>query len=332
MTRSPITVPPAPEVTTTPVVTTDSPATQTDAALAIPVRHRGVFPSLLEGIRPRQWVKNLLVLSAPFASGEIREGQLLARVALALVCFTAAASATYLINDVRDAEADRAHPVKRGRPVARGDLPAPVALSVAGILVAMAVALPWAAHREALGVCIGSYVALTTAYSTWLKHQPVLDLAVVAAGFVLRAAAGGLAIGVPLSGWFLVIASFGSLFVVSGKRYSELVLLGGDARTRPSLATYTVSYLRFVWSSSAAVVLLSYCLWASDVGARWHSASGTPWAALSVAPFTVAVLRYGLEVDRGTAGAPEDVALGNRTLQALGAAWMIIFALGVVQV
>ena len=145
-------------------------------------------------------------------------------------------------------------------------------------------------------------------------------------------AAGGLAGDVPLSAWFLVIASFGSLFMVAGKRYSEILLTGGGDATRRSLAEYSDTYLRFVWSSSAAVVLLAYCLWASEVGSHWRGATGLPWAALSIAPFAVALLRYALQIDRGDAGAPEEVLLGDRTLQLLGLAWVTVFSLGVLRV
>jgi decaprenyl-phosphate phosphoribosyltransferase len=310
--------------------TSPDPAGPAGPAPTVP-RH-GPAHSLIEGMRPRQWVKNVLVLSAPFAAGGWLDIRVLAHVALALGCFIAASAGTYLVNDVRDADADRAHPVKRHRPVARGDLPVHLALPTGTVLLAASVGAPFALDRHGLGGCLAAYVTLTLAYNLWLKHEPVLDLAVVAAGFVLRSAAGGLAADIPLSAWFLVIASFGSLFMVAGKRYSEIVLTGGADATRRSLAEYSDTYLRFVWSSSAAVILLSYCLWATEVGSGWRSAHGIPWAALSLAPFAVALLRYALQIDRGAAGAPEEVILSDRTLQLLGLGWVAVFSLGLLGV
>lgn len=311
---------------------TAAPVRDSEPAHSGAVRHHGPLFSLVEGMRPRQWVKNLLVLSAPFAAGSWLDLRLLTRVTLALGCFIAASAGTYLINDVRDADADRRHPEKHRRPIARGDLPVRLALPTGVVLLSLAVCLPVALGLQGLGACLATYAVLTLTYSIWLKHEPVLDLAVVAAGFVLRAAAGGLAGDVPLSAWFLVIASFGSLFMVAGKRYSEILLTGGGDATRRSLSEYSDTYLRFVWSSSAAVVLLAYCLWASEVGSHWRGVTGLPWAALSIAPFAVALLRYALQIDRGDAGAPEEVLLGDRTLQLLGLAWVTVFSLGVLRV
>ena len=167
----------------------------------------------------------------------------------------------------------------------------------------------------------------------WLKHEPVVDLAVVAAGFLLRAMAGGLAAGLPLSPWFLTVASFGSLYVVAGKRYSELVILGDDGpKMRPCLQGYSASYLRSVWTIAAAVLVATYCLWAFEVSESRGAGASAPWLALSVAPFVVGVLRYTLAIDRGSAGAPEDIVLRDRGLLVIGLVWLSVFtggALGV---
>src|SRR4029078_1595465 len=134
--------------------------------------------------------------------------------------------------------------------------------------------------------------ALQACYSLWLKHEPVFDLAVVSVGFLMRAGAGGLAAGLPLSGFFLMVAGFGSLFMVAGKRYSELHTLGSEAGTRRSLIRYTDTYLRFVWSIAATATITAYCLWAFDSAGR----STVPWHALSIVPFVVGVLRYAVDI------------------------------------
>src|SRR5207244_8221562 len=141
--------------------------------------------------------------------------------AVAFVCFCLAASATYYVNDAIDVEADRRHPRKRFRPVAGGEVTRETALIGGAVLAVAALALSFAARWQ-LVLVIGGYFALTVTYSLWLKHEPVLDLGAVACGFVLRAIAGGIAVGVPRSPWFLIVAGAGSLVMVAGKRSAEL--------------------------------------------------------------------------------------------------------------
>jgi decaprenyl-phosphate phosphoribosyltransferase len=295
----------------------------------ISTRTTSVARGLLEAVRVRQWPKNGLVVAAPLAAGVIFRPDVLLDTAVALVAFVLASSGTYVLNDVGDVDADRLHPYKRYRPIARGDVPLGVA-AVAGIaLLVSAVLLPVLTAHYALAACIASYTVLTCLYSRWLKHEPVVDLAVVAAGFLLRAMAGGLAAGLELSPWFLTVASFGSLFIVAGKRYSELVNLGEEGpRMRPSLDGYSASYLRFVWTITAAVLVAAYCLWAFEVSATPGVDASAPWLSFSVAPFVVGVLRYALTIDRGAAGAPEDILLSDRGLQLIGLIWLVVFALG----
>ncbi len=285
--------------------------------------------SLVEAMRVRQWPKNGLVVAAPLAAGVVFRPDVLLDTAVALVAFILASSGTYLLNDVGDVDHDRLHPTKRYRPIARGDVPLLLATVTGIALLLAAVLLPLLSGYYSLAACIASYVVLTSLYSRWLKHEPVVDLVVVAAGFLLRAMAGGLAAGLELSPWFLTVASFGSLYVVAGKRYSELVNLGDEGPTmRPSLQGYSASYLRFVWTVAAGVLVAAYCLWAFEVSAA--SGSSTPWLAFSVAPFVVAVLRYTLAIDRGAAGAPEDIVLRDRGLQIIGLAWLAVFTVGAV--
>ncbi|MDP9416828.1 MAG: decaprenyl-phosphate phosphoribosyltransferase, partial [Actinomycetota bacterium] len=287
--------------------------------------------ALVEAMRVRQWPKNALVVAAPLAAGVLLRPDVLLHTTIALVAFVLASSGTYLLNDVYDVEHDRLHPRKRRRPIARGDVPVGVAKWTGVALLLAAVLLPTLLAYHALGACIASYTLLTAMYSRWLKHEPVVDLAVVAAGFLLRAMAGGLAADLPLSPWFLTVASFASLYVVAGKRYSELVVLGDEGpRMRPSLQAYSASYLRFVWTVAAGVLVAAYCLWAFEVSESYGAGASVPWLALSVAPFVVGVLRYALNIDRGSAGAPEDIMLSDRGLQIVGLLWLTTFSAGVV--
>jgi decaprenyl-phosphate phosphoribosyltransferase len=292
---------------------------------------RGLLAGLLRTARPRQWVKNVLVASAPLAAGQVREPRVLVATGLAFVIFCVAASAVYFLNDAVDVAADRAHPRKRERPVAAGIVPLPLAYACAAVLAALAILIAVLATNVPTAVVTAIYLTVNGLYCVRLKHVLVLDLALVSSGFLLRAVIGGTAAALPLSQWFLLVAGFGSLFMVAGKRYSEMVVMGQDAaRSRPSLAGYTPSYLRFVWGTAAAVTIMTYCLWAFQISASTaRGSSGVPWPELTVVPFCFAFLRYAFYVDSGRAGEPEDVVLGDPVILLLGLGWVALFALGV---
>ncbi|MCH9668550.1 MAG: decaprenyl-phosphate phosphoribosyltransferase [Actinomycetia bacterium] len=292
----------------------------TEAAAGPP---RNLATGIVKAMRPRQWVKNVLVFAAPVAAlGDDRYAydyrEVLVRVLIAFVVFSLAASAVYLINDARDVEADRAHPTKRFRPIAAGVVPTWLAYWLAVILGSASLAISWLVNPD-LAVVMAIYIGIQLAYCFGLKHQAVIDICIVSSGFLIRAIAGGVAANVPLSQWFLLMMAFGSLFMAAGKRYAELQLaeLTG-AKIRKSLESYTSSYLRFVWTLSATALVLCYGLWAFE-----RDATGdTSWFVISMVPFTVAILRYAVDVDGGMAGEPEEIALKDRVLQLLALAWI----------
>lgn len=278
----------------------------------------------MRALRPRQWLKNVLVLAAPLASGQLFHARVFWPAIGAVVAFCLVASAVYLVNDARDVEEDRRHPKKRFRPIAAGELRIPVAIAMAVVIAAVSIVGGFLIATK-LGVVLVIYLALQVCYSQWFKHQPVLDLAMVSSGFLLRAVAGGAAAGLALSQWFLLVASFGSLFMVSGKRFSEMRSLGAEAGTRKALDRYTESYLRFVWIFSTTITVMAYALWALQMdGPGSHN-----WHSISIAPLVLALLRYAIHIDAGEAGAPEDIVLGDRVLQVLGLIWIVLFCLGV---
>lgn len=280
--------------------------------------------SLVVSMRPRQWLKNLIVVTAPLAAGVLAEPDVLWRVLVAVVAFTLVSAAVYLTNDVCDAEEDRRHPLKSMRPIAAGEVTPRLALVTAAIVAGLGIATgTWLDAR--LGLTLVIYAALQVSYALWLKHMAVIDLAVVASGFLLRAVGGGVAVDVALSQWFLLVAAFGSLFMVAGKRYSEMHSLGSAAGTRRSLSLYSESYLRFVWGLAAGVTITAYSLWAFEIS----PGTGVPWQAISIAPFVLGLLRYAVDIDRGLAGEPEDIVLRDHVLQAIGLVWLATFALGV---
>ncbi|SRX92979.1 phosphoribose diphosphate:decaprenyl-phosphate phosphoribosyltransferase [Mycobacterium leprae TN] [Mycobacterium shimoidei] len=274
-----------------------------------------------KAIRPRQWVKNVLVLAAPVAAlgTEVRYNyvDVLGKEAVAFVVFCLAASSVYLINDVRDVEADREHPTKRFRPIAAGVVPEWLAYMLAAILGVASLVIAWWLTPN-LAVVMAVYIGMQLAYCFGLKHQAVIDICIVSSAYLIRAIAGGAAADIFLSQWFLLMAAFGSLFMVAGKRYAELQLAERTgAKIRKSLESYTSTYLRFVWTMSATALVVCYGLWAFERD-RY---TGT-WFAVSIVPFTIAVLRYAVDVDGGLAGEPEDIALRDRVLQLLALTWI----------
>ena len=276
---------------------------------------------VIKAIRPRQWVKNVLVLAAPLAAlgGAVRYdySEVLAKVSVAFVAFCLAASCIYLVNDVRDVEADREHPTKRFRPIAAGVVPEWLAYTLAVVLGVASLGIAWWLTPN-LALVIAVYIAMQLAYCFGLKHQAVMDICIVSSAYLLRAIAGGVAANIPLSQWFLLMMAFGSLFMVAGKRYAELqVAERTGAAIRKALESYTSTYLRFVWTMSASAVVVCYGLWAFERDR--HSGS---WYAVSMIPFTIAILRYAVDVDGGLAGEPEDIALRDRVLQLLALAWI----------
>ncbi|WP_428346828.1 decaprenyl-phosphate phosphoribosyltransferase [Nocardioides sp.] len=283
-----------------------------------------VLLALLRTARPKQWTKNLLVMAVPLAAGQLFEAGVLGPTLIAFLAFCAVASSVYAVNDCADRESDRLHPVKRHRPIAAGELTVPSALVGAATLLVVGLLLGWLADSM-LAVLLAAYAALQVAYALWLKHEPVIDLAIVTAGFLMRAVAGGLAAGLPISQWFLLVAGFGSLFIVSGKRYSELHTLGDEAGTRRSLVRYTDTYLRFAWSIAASATVMSYSLWAFEMA----PATGVPWHTISIAPFVLGLLRYAVDIDAGAAAEPEDIVWGDRFLQGIGLVWLLTLSLGV---
>ncbi|NHA67239.1 decaprenyl-phosphate phosphoribosyltransferase [Phycicoccus flavus] len=277
---------------------------------------------LVRLVRPGQWAKNALVAAAPLAAGTLLTPAVAGRTLLALLAFVLASGATYALNDLLDAPADALHPVKRTRPVASGALSRRTAAVVAAVLAvaAMAVAL-----AVGLGVVVATYLLLTAAYSAGLKHEPVVELAVVALGFVLRAVGGGVATDTPLSQWFLIVTGFASLLVVAGKRESELVLAGRDGRTpRQATTRYSLPFLRVVTATSAAMTVAGYSLWAADVSPTGRE----PWIAVSVVPFTVGVLRFVLDAENADAEEPERTVVRDRVLLGLGVLWLATYGLG----
>jgi decaprenyl-phosphate phosphoribosyltransferase len=282
-------------------------------------------------MRPTQWVKNGLIAVAPAAAHSLTHADVFWRTATAFVAFCFMASGIYLINDVRDAPSDRLHPTKRLRAIASNELSTRVALTSALVLIVVAFAIAFALSRpQGLLLVLGLYFVISISYSLWLKNLAIIEMGVVASGFFLRAYGGAVTSHITVSTWFLVVISFGALFLVVGKRTSELKYVGVNG-TRPVLAEYTPEFLHSALTLSATVVVTGYCLWAFDTSATGLSANYNDFlpVRLSVVPVVFAVLFIMRSAEAGDGAAPEELLLHNRTVQALTLIWVLLIAWGV---
>jgi decaprenyl-phosphate phosphoribosyltransferase len=294
-------------------------------AVASPPRP-GTVASLVALSRPSQWPKNALVAAAPFAAGALDQSAVTIRTLGMVFAFLAASIATYAANDLADIEADRAHPRKRLRPLASAAL-RPVAGRAWGTGAAtIAICVATAIGPLALLV-ISLYLTLTLAYSRWLKRFAVLEIVIVAAGFVLRAVGGAVATGLPVSSWFLLVCLFGSLYLVVAKRAAESrrAQLSGAPAARAVLKEYPASWLSQMMTISLTGSVMAYASWAvQDVGTDVFA----PVLAATVVPFLMLLMRYALLVARGSGETPESDALHDPFILLTGLVWVAMCTVG----
>jgi 4-hydroxybenzoate polyprenyltransferase len=277
--------------------------------------------NLVVALRPRQWTKNLLVFVALAFTLNLQDPTLLLRSIATFVLFCCLSSAGYLLNDVMDIDADRQHPTKRLRPIASGAVPVPVALTL-GIALAVAGLLGCVLLSPPLGAIAISYLAITAVYTAWLKHVVLVDIFAIAAGFVLRAAAGGVAIGVPISPWLYSATMLGALLIALGKRRAEIQILGDDAAVhRRNLEAYTVDFidqLTIVITSAAIMTYALYTFSAENLP-RNHS------MMLTIPVVLYGVFRYLFLVRGGDVnGAPEELLFRDRPLLVAVVVWAVL--------
>ena len=272
-------------------------------------------------LRPRQWVKNLFVFAA-LIFGQKVATPAAAPALEAFAIFCALSGAMYLFNDVADREKDRRHPQKRHRPVASGRLSAGAAVAVGAVLVAGSLGLGLTLSVGFLLTAL-AYVLLLTAYSLWLKHLVIVDVLVVAAGFVLRAVAGGVAIDVEVSGWLLICTILIALFLALGKRRHEYLALGGEAAAhRPILAEYSAGLLDQMIAVVTASTVTAYAIYtmSPETVAKFHT---------HLLPLTLPFVLYGifrylyLLYRKELGGNPSELFLNDRALLVNTLAWIV---------
>jgi 4-hydroxybenzoate polyprenyltransferase len=296
----------------------DSSVSERDAVVP---RDGGLAAAILVSLRPHQWVKNFFVFAALIFGHKLGTHAVWSAVA-AFVIFCGLSGAIYLFNDVADRDKDRHHPLKRQRPIASGRLPVPVALGVGVILVAGGILAGAALSRAFVGTAI-AYIVLLSAYSVWLKHIVIVDVLVVAIGFVLRALAGVFAVDVAISGWLVICTLLIALFLALGKRRHEYLTLSGDAAAhRPILAEYSAGLLDQMIAVVTASTVTAYALYtmAAETVTKFHT---------QLLPATLPFVLYGifrylyLLYRRELGGNPSELFLNDRALLVNTLLWMI---------
>ena len=275
-------------------------------------------------IRPRQWSKNLLVFMVPLAAHEASVFSVLTRTAFVFMVFCVAASLVYVINDLRDSDLDAVHATKKDRPIASGAISKSAGLRFAVALLLLLIVLVFVAESRGLALVMALYVILQFAYAVFLKHMPVVDIAVVAAGFVLRPVAASAYLGIGLSQWFLIVVGAFALVVASAKRLSELRLSEtGGGQTRPVLTQYTESYLFGICLIGSSVAIMGYALWSFSASANaWDRSS---WTLLL---FVLVVLRFlFLCGSPKVLEEPEKSIYKDATLGVLVFTWFLVYAI-----
>jgi len=283
---------------------------------------RSTAANLIVSVRPGEWTKNLFVFAGLLFGQRLTDPLAVKRAGLAFLIFCALAGVVYLVNDVADRDRDRQHPRKRNRPIASGALSVPTALGAAALLTACGLGAAWWLGRDFFAVAAG-YLLLLVLYSGPLKHIVIIDVLTIAIGFVLRVAAGAVAIGVPISQWLLICTILLALFLGLSKRRHEIVLLAdGAIGHRRILEEYSPYLLDQMIGVVTASTLMAYMLYATS-----HETAdrfGTSLLGLTI-PFPLyGIFRYLYLVHRKEGGgSPAELLLNDRPLLACVALWAV---------
>jgi 4-hydroxybenzoate polyprenyltransferase len=273
--------------------------------------------SFAQLMRPKHWLKNLLLLFPPLFAGTIASSDVALMVLPALAAFSMASSCTYIVNDIVDRQADRNHATKKNRAIARGDVKIWYAAVLAGVLCVVALLIASALSERFLAFLI-IYLFISVFYSFYFKHIVLIDIFALSAGYILRVMAGGEAFHTAISSWLFLTVFIVSLFLASGKRLAELITFGENAhKHRKSLTHYSLSYLEgILWFSSAAA-LVTYALYTLE---RQN-------ALLYTVPLVAfGLLRYIYIVKQGT-GDPTDALVGDKQIMLTGIVWVMMITI-----
>ena len=265
-------------------------------------------------LRPHQWLKNLLILFPPFFAGIMVDRLVIVRTLPALLAFSFASSASYIINDIKDVEADKNHATKKNRILAKGDMPLPFALAFAFCLFIVAFFIAFSLE-PGFGTLLATYVLISLSYTFFIKDVVILDIFFISLGFLVRVLAGGKVFAIAVTNWLFLTVFMVSLLLAAGKRLGELVVLGDDAhKHRKSLGHYTHSFLEGVLWFSASAALVTYALYSLEH--RRALFYTVPLAAFGL-------LRYIYIVKDGK-GDPTDALLKDRQIMGVGILWLAV--------
>jgi 4-hydroxybenzoate polyprenyltransferase len=281
-----------------------------------------MLKDLIISFRPGHWVKNLILFAALIFAREYTDADKIGLAVVTFAAFCLGTSAVYLFNDVIDRENDKKHPIKSRRPIASGKVPAPLAVALSFFLMAAGLVLAALVNSDVL-VALVSYLVINYAYSSVLKHLVIIDVMTIAAGFVLRAVAGGLAIEVPISPWLLVCTTLLALFLGFGKRRHELSLLTNDAVShRRSLEHYSVPFLDQMISVVTASTLVAYAFYTLSPEVVEHF--GTRWLSLTIPFVLYGIFRYlFLIFKKEQGGSPTKLLLTDPPLLICVLLWLV---------
>lgn len=289
-----------------------APPSPAPASVPLP---RGSIGSTLAGLlrsaRPGQWIKNLLVLVAPVAAGQLRAPGTVIEVVFAVCAFTVTSSGIYMLNDVLDRQADALHPVKCHRPIASGQVTPRTAATIGVLLLALPVSTLALTGRLAVGTTLAAFVLVNGGYSLAFKHHAYADVAGVSLSHLLRALGGAAAGSVALHPLLGVVIFAAALHLIASKRFAELRDVGSRRGTRPVLRAYTRRNLDLIRSVSAAVALGACTMWAVEHSAR----SGGPWYILTLIPVIIGYLRFETAVSDGAGERPERLLVSDTRLR-----------------
>jgi len=285
-------------------------------AETVSIGRTGVLSDYVDLLRPAQWVKNVVVFAGPAAGLKLLHARSFLQALLTFVAFCLAASATYAINDVLDREADARHPTKRFRPVARGAIAPWMAAVVGAALIVVACGLSLALPNRLVTAAILFYFALTVAYSLTLKKRMILDVIVIATGFVIRAWAGSQAVGVAASEWLVACMFTLCLFLGFGKRRCEIAMMGGmdeAGRHRPTLLRYTPDLLNHLITVSAGIAVMTFLLYTMEPS---RSPSPFPKEQLfyTLPVVVYGIFRFAMLTEIGAYSGPTEIVLKDKAL------------------
>ena len=275
--------------------------------------------SYLKLVRPKQFVKNLLIIAVPVSAGRIFEVEILTKTILTIVLFSLASAGIYIYNDFFDKEFDKRHLHKKNRPIAAGEVNETLSLILATVLILLSLIFSYLFIGIQMLILLIIYFVIQFFYFFIGKQIHTLEIFIVASGFVLRAIAGGVSTGIYISPWFNVLVGTTAIFIVAAKRYSEYIN-SSNFETRVVLKFYSAAYLRTIWETTLTASIILYILWSFN-----SSSSGfDTYSLLSTVPFVLILFFYAKKTDANKTEAPEEIIYKDKAILLLSFIWLLI--------